>query len=109
MLTEVKHDKYPECVNEAGLHHVDNAGGLHPIEHEDQGKEAWVQQYVVTDNYAPKGTSPRRIGGLKPWLFWLILALVSLIVIGASVGGAVGGSLAAKGSSNAIQPSAEQK
>jgi hypothetical protein len=109
MLTQVKQDNYPECVNEGGLHYVDNAGGLHPIEHEDQGKEAWVQQCVVTDSDRLKVTSSKRIGGLKPWLFWLILAIVSLIVIGASIGGAVGGSLAAKRSSNAIHPLAEQK
>jgi hypothetical protein len=108
MLTQVKHENYPECVDEGGLHHVDNTGGLHPLEHEDQGKEAWIQQYVVTDNYAP-GESSRRIGGLKPWLFWLILAIVSLIVIGTSVGGAVGGTLAAKSSSSALQSSSEQK
>jgi hypothetical protein len=108
MLTHVKHENYPECVSDGGLHHVDNACGLHPLEHEDQGKEAWIQQYVVTDNCLPKEESSRRIRGLKPWLFWLILAIVSLVVIGASVGGAIGGTLAAK-SSTALQSSTEQK
>ena len=82
---------------------------MHPIEHEDQGKEAWIQQYVVTDNYTKKQKPSRRIGGLKPWLFWLILAIVGLIVIGASVGGAVGGKLAAKGNSSVLQQSPGQK
>jgi hypothetical protein len=91
ILTQVGPENYPECVCEEGLHHVDAASGLHPIGHEDQGKEAWVQQYVVKESYAEKDKASKRIGGMKPWLFWLILAIVGLVVIGASVGGAVGG------------------
>lgn len=41
---------------------------------------------------------PHRIGGLRRRWFWLLIALIAVIVIGASVGGAVGGTQANKSS-----------
>jgi hypothetical protein len=95
MLTQHTHENLPERINEGGLHPVEES--LHPIEHKDQGKEAWVHHYAVTDSYTPKDSPSKRIGGLDPWLFWLILATISLVVVGASVGGAIGGSLSREG------------
>jgi hypothetical protein len=69
------------------------------MEHEGEGKEAWVHQRVVMNNSTTEKHQSQYIGGLKRRLFWFILVLASLVVIGASVGGAVGGSLAAKESS----------
>jgi hypothetical protein len=72
------------------------------MEHEGEGKEAWVHQRVVMNNSTTEKHQSQYIGGLKRRLFWFILVLASLVVIGASVGGAVGGSLAAKESSDGI-------
>jgi hypothetical protein len=43
---------------------------------------------------------PHRIGGLRRRWFWLLIALISVVVIGASVGGAVGGTQANKSSAS---------
>lgn len=43
-----------------------------------------------------------RIGGLPVLWFWLLLALLGFVVIGASVGGAVGGSAATKASEQSV-------
>jgi len=42
------------------------------------------------------GVGPRRLGDMKASSFWIILCLVSVLVIGVTVGGAVGGSIAAR-------------
>jgi hypothetical protein len=38
----------------------------------------------------PKG----RLGNMKASTFWLLLGLISIVVIGAAIGGAVGGTTA---------------
>jgi hypothetical protein len=68
----------------------------------DQRQFSHLEQHVVTDNPTTRRHQVRSIGGLGKWLFWLILVAVRLIVIGAFVGGAVGGSLAAKGSNYSV-------
>ena len=45
---------------------------------------------------APVDGKRDRIAGLKPGMFWIVIVLIALIVIGASVGGAVGGTRASK-------------
>jgi hypothetical protein len=73
-------------------------GGLYPIKPEE--KEPWTQQRHVHAQDAlgpePKDEVGRRVGSLKPWVFWTIIALVSAVVIAASVGGAIIGSRSAK-------------
>jgi hypothetical protein len=49
-----------------------------------------------TSEAADAGAKPRRVGDMKASTFWLLLALISILVIGATVGGAVGGSIAAE-------------
>jgi hypothetical protein len=39
------------------------------------------------------GVRPRRLGDIKTTTFWLLFALISVLVIGVTVGSAVGGSL----------------
>jgi hypothetical protein len=39
------------------------------------------------------GVRPRRLGDIDASTFWLLFALISVLVIGVTVGGAVGGSL----------------
>lgn len=48
----------------------------------------------------PEGAKqdPHRIGGFRRRWFWLLIALIAVVVIGASVGGAVGGTHANKSS-----------
>lgn len=79
------------------------------MEHEDEGKEAWMYQHAMTGNPMLQENQSKPFGGLKPLLFLFILAVVSLVVIAASVGGAVGGSLAVKGNSNSAPPSSVQR
>lgn len=55
----------------------------------------WAPQYPHADEKISK-SSPRRIAGLPVWGFWLLISVIGLVVIGASVGGAVGGSQSAK-------------
>ncbi len=43
---------------------------------------------------------PHRIAGVRPRTFWLLLCLLSVIVVGAAIGGTVGGSKATKDSYN---------
>lgn len=38
----------------------------------------------------------KRIGGLRPVTFWLLILSLGLIIVGGSVGGAVGGTRASK-------------
>lgn len=45
----------------------------------------------------------RRIGGLKSWKSWSIIVVISLIVVGASVGGGVGASIGGNGSGSQQQ------
>lgn len=42
------------------------------------------------------GIGPRRLGDMKASKFWIILGCICGLVIAATVGGAVGGSLAAR-------------
>jgi len=42
------------------------------------------------------GVQTRRLGDMKASTFWFLLVLISIIVIGATIGGAVGGSIAAR-------------
>jgi hypothetical protein len=51
----------------------------------------------------PANGPGRRIGGLKPWKFWSITVVISLIVVGASVGGGVGASIGGNGSGSQQQ------
>ena len=44
---------------------------------------------------AAASTPIRRLGDMKASSFWLLLCLICIVVIGVTVGGAVGGSLAA--------------
>jgi hypothetical protein len=37
-----------------------------------------------------------KIGGLPPRTFWLLIVLIALLVIGASIGGAIGGTRGSK-------------
>jgi hypothetical protein len=94
------HENLPERCYEGGLHPIEE--GLHVIEHGDEAKEAWVHQRISRTNSPTENNQSRYIGGLKRKHFWCILVIVSLVVIGASVGGAVGGSLAAKESSDGV-------
>ncbi|KAK4499889.1 hypothetical protein PRZ48_008075 [Zasmidium cellare] len=101
--------EYPEVVQ--GWSQIPNHAG-HNI---DSGAWKGTQQHNVT-NYEVHDKVPptaeqrrggRRIAGLPVWAFWLILGALGLVVIGASVGGAVGGSAAMKShdSSSASNPS----
>ncbi|KAF2832593.1 hypothetical protein CC86DRAFT_425150 [Ophiobolus disseminans] len=75
-------------------------GGLCPVEQDR--KELWSQQQNAHLRYAsnpePEDKKGRPIGGLKPWTFWTLIALISVVVIAASVGGAVAGSRSGKDS-----------
>lgn len=90
LLVMASHDHAPDNYPQAAPHN-----GLYPVEPRQQNdKEVWAQyaspQYVQEDKTGPK------IGGLKPWLFWAVIALISVVVVAASVGGAVGGTRAVK-------------
>ena len=51
---------------------------------------------TVAVKSADAGVRVRRLGGMKASTFWLLLGLISIIVIDATVGGAVGGSVATR-------------
>jgi hypothetical protein len=102
MLSHAADESLPQHYQESGLHVVEQYHSQKYLA-ENQGypKAPWVDQSAYPGH---DKSQDRRIAGLRPWLFWLLVALISLIVIGASVGGAVGGSMAVKNSgSNASQ------
>lgn len=77
------------------------------VHYGDDGPEAVGVKQHLQHSYQPQPDSPvlfpkspeitprKRICGLQPRTFWLILGLV-IITIGASVGGGIGGSLVLK-------------
>lgn len=107
MSRHIACENLPEPCGGDGLPVV--GSGLHAVEHEDEGKEAWIYQHVGTGTPTLKENQSKSFGGLKPWLFWSILVVVSIVVIAASVGGAVGGSLAVKGNRKNAPPSSVQR
>jgi hypothetical protein len=54
------------------------------------------QQYEV-----PAKPPPQRLWGLKPRTFWIVFTLVSIIIVGAAVGGGVGAATSHKSTSTA--------
>lgn len=82
-----QHDNYPQ---------VTPLEGLHPIEQGEKEVWAYHHQSSAPPRYAPDNTPGRKIGGLTPWIFWTTIALISFVVVVASVGGAVGGTRVGK-------------
>ena len=52
---------------------------------------------------AQESGRPRRICGLKPLSFWLVLAVIMVVIVGA-IGGGVGGALADQKNSSSASP-----
>jgi hypothetical protein len=52
---------------------------------------------------ALKGKSGK-IGGLRPWVFWVLILVAGVVIVGASIGGAVGGTRAAQRSGTSTTP-----
>jgi len=83
-------------------------GGLHP--HTEAPQPCLAQQtsgLEIPSNNKENGTSQlgQRIGGLRPWIFWLIIGTIAIIVIAVSVGGAVGSQSSAKKSTSSSSAS----
>jgi uncharacterized membrane protein YhaH (DUF805 family) len=55
--------------------------------------EVLYEKNPVAIKTADAGVRLRRLGDIKASTFWLLFALISVLVIGVTVGGAVGGSL----------------
>jgi hypothetical protein len=56
--------------------------------------EVHFSKNPVTIESAEAATRTGRLGDMKASSFWLLLGLISIIVIGVTVGGAVGGGVA---------------
>jgi hypothetical protein len=108
MAIQTTYEDYPQRVPDSGLHPVEEPQYpkeaqqyTYPHGENTNSQEPYHQQAtgvsVKTDNQGDK--LQRRIGGLKPWVFWLLIIAIGVVIVGASVGGAVGGARAAKGSS----------
>lgn len=80
--------------------------GLHPVILEQHKEVATEQQFQLPLVYqaAPAKQATFLIGGFKPWIFWFVISFISLVVVGASVGGAVAGVKAVKNSNNNSSP-----
>lgn len=91
-----QYENFPEV---APHHH-----GLHPIEAQ-QPNQAWAHKEPYTPTPVPEESkSGRRLWGLKPWVFWTLIAVISIVVIGASVGGAVAGTKSNKSDESISRP-----
>ena len=63
--------------------------GLHP---HIQTCQPYFDPGIPSNYTEQNGTQlNERIGGLRPRIFWLIVGVIAIVVIAASVGGAVGG------------------
>jgi hypothetical protein len=80
--------------------------GLHPIpaaQYELGSGSLTNKGEVEVKNHVSPNQN-QLIGGLRPRIFWLLILLISLIVISASIGGAVGGTRSSrKNTSNEAQ------
>ena len=64
-----------------------------------------VDRYNAPEVVERNGPAKRKmICGLKPALFWLVLALVLLVVLAAGLGGGLGGALASRNSGSSSVP-----
>lgn len=100
MITKDPHSNSPQVVEYSDLQHVPVYSTLES--YSVSGESAQPPNYTQPESKQPYSVDSiqlesKRIAGLKAGVFWVVIALVGLVVIGASVGGAVGGSMAMKG------------
>lgn len=91
--------QYPEVADQAWSHHVsryDKNAATAGVSQVDSSPFLEPDEQEKIAAQATQSPTGRRIAGLPAWAFWLVLCAVSLIVIGASVGGALGGTAAMK-------------
>ena len=55
-------------------------------------------QIVVAEEKRASPLLRNRLGDMNPLTFWIITGIIALVIVGASVGGAVGGTLAVRNS-----------
>ncbi|KAK4502591.1 hypothetical protein PRZ48_006017 [Zasmidium cellare] len=83
---------------------VDKSSQHSPLHQQPPGAYDYQFPDAAPENSKPDGKTrespPRRIAGLHVWVFWLIIGIIGVVVIGASVGGAVGGTQSSKGQSD---------
>lgn len=58
--------------------------------------EVGVHKNAYTVRVMDAGAGPRKLGEMTASSFWLYISIICIIVVGATVGGAVGGTMAVK-------------
>lgn len=86
---------------QAGLEHNPTVEHqLLPAKYND-APQLYTKDYYGNQEYeVPAKPPPQRLWGLKPRIFWLILAAISIIIIAAAVGGGVGAATSHKSKSS---------
>ncbi|TVY78245.1 hypothetical protein LSUE1_G003226 [Lachnellula suecica] len=81
----------PEIVPGTGQNHVEKEAysSLEPVHPND------ISKAPPYPGFSPEGPT-KRICGLAPRTFWIVLSISAIGILGAAVGGGVGGSLASR-------------
>ena len=55
-----------------------------------------IKSQAEESHATEKRDNSRRLAGLPVWAFWLLLVVFGLVIVGSSIGGAIGGTSASK-------------